>query len=79
MVFCADENIESGIVKFLRNKGYEVFYVSETYPSILDAEILEYANKNNMIILTNDKDFGELLFLQKRVSAGILLICTSQN
>lgn len=74
MHFLADENIERAVVEFLRSKGVEVFYVAETSPSISDAVILEYAKKNDMIVITNDKDYGEMLYLNKKISSGILLI-----
>jgi len=72
--FLADENVERAVVEFLRSKGYEVFYVAETSPSISDTVVLEYAKTNGMIVITNDKDFGEMLYLNKKISAGILLI-----
>lgn len=39
-----------------------------------DETILKLAEKEGRILITNDKDFGELIFRQKRVSAGIVLI-----
>lgn len=74
MRFLADENIERAVVEFIRSKGFEVFYVAETSPSISDTEVLEYAKTNSMIVITNDKDFGEMLYLKKMISSGILLI-----
>ncbi len=40
---------------------------------IIDAKII-IANKENRILITNDKDFGELVFLQKKLSTGIILL-----
>ncbi len=74
MRFLADENIERAVVEFIRSKGFEVFYVAETSPSISDTAVMEYAKTNDMIVITNDKDFGEMLYLKKMISSGILLI-----
>ncbi len=58
----------------LREEGHEVLYVAEMDPGIPDETILERANKNNALLLTTDKDYGELIFRQNRISAGVLLI-----
>ena len=41
---------------------------------MLDEDLLEIAKVEGRILITNDKDFGELVFLQKRLSVGIILI-----
>ena len=77
MKFVADENIERPIILFLRSEGYDVFSVAESCVGITDEEILRMSNQEDRILLTNDKDFGELIFHQKRVTSGILLIRSS--
>jgi predicted nuclease of predicted toxin-antitoxin system len=74
MNFLADENIETEIVDLLRNSGYEVEYVLEMSPGVGDKEIVSRANKNNSILVTSDKDFGELVFRQRLVHNGVILI-----
>lgn len=74
MNFLADENIEAEIVDFLRNNKYEVGYVLEMSPGIVDKEIISQANKNNSILITSDKDFGELVFRQHLVHNGVILL-----
>ncbi|MCK4859015.1 MAG: DUF5615 family PIN-like protein [Candidatus Omnitrophica bacterium] len=74
MKFLADENIEKPLVDFLRGKGFDVLYVCEQHKSISDEEVLYLANQEDRILLTNDKDFGELIFLQRKISQGIVLI-----
>ena len=39
-----------------------------------DEDFLKIANAEKRILITNDKDFGELTFLQKKVSAGVILL-----
>jgi len=39
-----------------------------------DKEVLKLANKENRVLITNDKDFGELVFNQRKVTTGIILL-----
>jgi predicted nuclease of predicted toxin-antitoxin system len=74
MKFLADENVEIQLVERLRSENYEVLYVSDLAPCITDDEVLELANKENAILLTGDKDFGELVFRLGLVSKGVVLL-----
>ncbi|MDL1969922.1 MAG: DUF5615 family PIN-like protein [Candidatus Desulfofervidaceae bacterium] len=74
MKFVADENIDKMIVDLLREEGYEVIYIPEISPTISDEEVFRLANKEKALLLTADKDFGELVFRQKIVSYGVILI-----
>lgn len=40
---------------------------------MIDSEILKIARREKRILITNDKDFGELVFLQKQLAAGVIL------
>ena len=74
MNFLADENIDKPIVERLRQENHQVWYIAEIAPSISDDIVLNLANDENAILLTNDKDFGELVFRQQRGHLGIILI-----
>lgn len=74
MKFLADENIEIQLVERLCSENYEVLYVSELAPSITDNEVLELAEKENAILLTGDKDFGELVFRLGLISKDVILL-----
>jgi predicted nuclease of predicted toxin-antitoxin system len=74
MNFLADESIDWPIVERLRNENYHVEYVVEIGPGISDERVLEIANLTRAILLTSDKDFGEIVFYQKRVTQGVVLI-----
>ncbi|MEW6276769.1 MAG: DUF5615 family PIN-like protein [Bacillota bacterium] len=74
MKFLADESIDLPIVESLRRDGHFTLYVAEMEPGIKDDEVLKQANKEKAILLTADKDFGELVFRQGRISQGIILV-----
>lgn len=74
MNFLADEGVDKPIVDLLRSSGFDVHYILETRPGSLDEEVLRIANEENRILLTQDKDFGELVYRQRQVHQGIVLI-----
>lgn len=74
MKFLIDESVEKPIVDWLRDQKYDAIYVAESSPGITDEEVIRLANCESRILITNDKDFGELIFRQSRITQGILLI-----
>ena len=74
MNLVADESVDRQIVEALRREGYNIWYVEEMSPSISDKDVLSLANKNNAPLITADKDFGELIFRQKLIPYGVVLI-----
>jgi predicted nuclease of predicted toxin-antitoxin system len=74
MKFLADENMDAEIVDRLRQRGHQVWYVIEMDPGIADDEVLSLANRENAILITADKDFGELVFRLRRIATGVILI-----
>lgn len=74
MNLVADEGVERQIVEQLCLEGHAVIYVAELAPSISDDEVLQQANERQSVLVTVDKDFGELVFRLNRVAAGVLLI-----
>jgi len=70
----ADEGVDRPVVERLRQDGHDVVYVAELSPSIADEEVLQQANALGAILLTADKDFGELVFRQGLVHPGVVLI-----
>jgi len=72
--FVADVNVEKAIVDFLRTDGYDIKWVPDFDCEMADDDLLMLANKERRILITNDKDFGELTFLQKKLSVGVILI-----
>ncbi|MCB9282635.1 MAG: DUF5615 family PIN-like protein [Lewinellaceae bacterium] len=72
--FLADESVDFRIVTHLREDGYEIEAIVEINPSISDEEVLTLANEMEAILVTEDKDFGELTYRLKKPNQGIVLI-----
>jgi predicted nuclease of predicted toxin-antitoxin system len=72
--FVADESVDAAITASLRLSGYEVWSVSEEMPSVSDTIVLATAFQKSAVLLTEDKDFGELAIRLKKAHCGILLI-----
>ncbi|MCW5912131.1 MAG: DUF5615 family PIN-like protein [Cyclobacteriaceae bacterium] len=70
----ADESVDYRIVISLRALGMTVYSISEQQPSIKDDTVLSIARENEALLLTEDKDFGELVFRLQLPHCGILLI-----
>jgi predicted nuclease of predicted toxin-antitoxin system len=74
MLFLADENFPRLAVLALRNAGYDTKWVKTEVPGIPDEEVMMYAYQEKRILLTFDKDFGELVFKKgKKENCGIIL------
>ena len=74
MKLLCDEAVERPIVEGLRSEGHDVLYVAELSPSIPDEEVLDLAASEEAVLVTADKDFGELVYRQGRTHHGVLLI-----
>ncbi|MEO7446541.1 MAG: DUF5615 family PIN-like protein [Ferruginibacter sp.] len=70
----ADESVDFRIVSQLREVGITVFSIAEDQPSITDKSVLSIACDNKALLITEDKDFGELVFRLQLPHHGILLI-----
>ncbi len=74
MNLLADEGIDAPIVNILRKDGHNVSYVAESDSGITDEEIINKAYKEKRLLITQDKDFGGLVYRQKKPHHGIMLI-----
>ena len=74
MTFVADESVDIQIIDRLRDDGYEVFSIAEDRPGISDEEVLQLAADQKAILITADKDFGDLVYQQMKASSGVLLL-----
>jgi len=70
----ADECCDALLVDGLRSDGHDVLYVKETGRGAQDDTILQLAAEQQRVLLTEDKDFGELVVRLKLPAYGIVLL-----
>ncbi len=79
MRLCANENLPEACIRKLRLDGHDVVWMYEVARGSSDQDVLEYAQRENRLLLTFDKDFGELVFNRGvGVSLGIILFRIAQ-
>lgn len=61
MRILADENMPDRTVELLRMAGHDVHFVKETMPSEADPNVLAVATGENRLLVTQDKDFGDIV------------------
>lgn len=74
MKFVADEGVDAPIVHYLRERGHLVWYVAEMAAGVSDDTVLSLAREQDALLITNDKDFGSLVFQQRQVTSGVILL-----
>jgi predicted nuclease of predicted toxin-antitoxin system len=73
MRFLADESCDMAVVRALQGAGHEVARVAERGTGIKDIEVAEIARKERRIVLTEDKDFGQLVHAMSGMGVGVVL------
>jgi predicted nuclease of predicted toxin-antitoxin system len=74
MKFLADANIGKAIIAYLQSLGHDVFSATALPPKTADVDILQLASTEDRVVLTADKDFGELVFSLRRHCVGVVLL-----
>ena len=77
--FLVDENSGRKLYQALLENNYDVKLVTNIMPRALDTQVLSYAENENRILITNDKDFGSLIFRLKMPSSGVILLRLREN
>ena len=72
--FLADESCDFAVVRTLRSAGYDVLAVAEVMTRSVDQELIAQAGRERRILLTEDKDFGWLVFASHAESPGVVLM-----
>lgn len=79
MRFLANENFPFDAVEALRQQEYDVVWIRTESPGMAEPEVLRCAQAEDRILLTFDKDFGELAFRTKLpATSGIILFRIAQ-
>ena len=74
MRFLVDESVSGDVTNYLRSSGHDVLSIVEAARGAIDEEILARASAEQRILITNDKDFGELVFRSGQAHHGVLLL-----
>ncbi len=73
MNIIADENIAVQVVERLRQDGHNIRYTIQGQ-GIVDMVVLDMAYEQKALLITDDKDFGELVIRNKQQAFGVLLV-----
>ncbi|MGH7140526.1 MAG: DUF5615 family PIN-like protein [Pirellulales bacterium] len=74
MLFLADESSDFAVARALRAAGHEVATVADIAPRADDDQVLQLARNEQRILLTEDKDFGQLVFADQQANGGVILM-----
>lgn len=75
MKILADENIPSSVVIRLHQEGHDILWIKEKEMGMSDKNVMKIARKEKRVILTFDKDFGDLIYHEGMSAApGIVLL-----
>ena len=74
MRFLVDESTGPVVAEWLIEQGHEVFSVYDLARGMDDDDIVEKAHKENWLLITNDKDFGDKVFHEQKPHHGVILL-----
>ncbi|MBI3514041.1 MAG: DUF5615 family PIN-like protein [Proteobacteria bacterium] len=74
MRWLADECVDATLVRQLRAAGHDVSYIAENASGASDAVVLRCAHDEGRLLLTEDKDFGDLVFRSRMALPGVVLL-----
>ena len=79
MRLCANENLPEACIIELRRLGHDVLWIREAAPGSTDTSVLFLAQAEERVLITFDKDFGELVFHRGlNASHGVVLFRIAQ-
>jgi predicted nuclease of predicted toxin-antitoxin system len=73
MYFVADENVPRSVLDRLRTSGYDVVSIQETFAGVSDRGVLKVAESQHRILITADRDFGELSVRHMLGATGVIV------
>lgn len=74
MRILADESVELEVVEALEREGHDVAYVAQSSAGLDDNRVMDRAENESRVLVTADKDFGEIAFRWRQVSVGVVLM-----
>jgi len=73
MRFLVDESIGNRFAELLKNAGYDVVFSGDAMPQVADEKVLSFSAYDKRVLITADKDFGNLVFKLKIHVNGVIL------
>lgn len=70
----ADEDVDGGIIRFLRTHGYTVLSIIEELPGIRDDQVLQYTIERGALLITQDKGYGRHVRRYGMPPGGLFLV-----
>ena len=74
MRFIVDECTGPAVARWLSNAGYDTLSVYDQHSGISDEDVIHLAVRQNRILITNDKDFGEKVYRDQSPHCGVILL-----
>lgn len=75
MRFLPDQSTDRRLATYLKKLGHDVTVVAVDYPASLpDEQVLTVGQQEQRILVTEDRDFGELVFVRRRPHSGVIYL-----
>ena len=74
MEFVADESCAGPVIRALREAGHNVIAIAETAKGLPDEAVMERAFSEGRVLITEDSDFGELVYARGQPSTGVIFV-----
>jgi predicted nuclease of predicted toxin-antitoxin system len=74
MRFLADESCDFAVVRALRAAGHDIVAVADISPQADDETVMDLAVRDERLLITEDKDFGQLVYANARASGGVVFL-----
>jgi predicted nuclease of predicted toxin-antitoxin system len=74
MRFLIDESADMNVGRALHSAGHDAKSIAQDWPSILDEEVLQRAAVEERIVVTEDRDFGRIVYQLGQASTGIIYL-----
>jgi len=74
MKFLVDECVGPTVAAWLKGNGYDAVSIYDNVPGINDDLVLQKAHNENRVLITSDKDFGEMIFKNRKQHCGVILL-----
>ena len=79
MKFLIDANLGRKFTSLINKSGHQAIFINDILKNASDEDILDIAEREKRILITCDKDFGELIFMSGKSTHGIIFIRTKSS